>query len=364
MTTYRADHVGSLLRPKALLDARSAHAAGTLSADALRAAEDAAILDAIRLQREAGMPVVSDGEFRRFTWLGAMAESVEGFVPSSTILTWKGPGGGEEASTSHIVGGKLRQHRRLTAHESGFLRQHAGGPWKVTMPSPAVFQVASYQPAVSGKAYADRKALLADLVPIVRREVQALVAEGCPYIQLDDAFLSLYLDPDVRARWAAIGFDAEAELQHGIDAVNACLEGVERPGVTVGLHICRGNSKSRWFTTGGYDAIAEKLFSQLTVDRFLLEYDDERSGGFEPLRFVPRGKTVVLGLVTTKRPELETVESLKRAIDQAAQYLPLDALAISPQCGFGSVAAGNLLSVDDERRKLELVAEVARRVWG
>lgn len=362
--TYRADHVGSLLRPPALLQARAAHAAGALNADGLRAKEDAAIVDAIALQRAAGMPVVSDGEFRRFTWLGAMAESVEGFVPSSTIITWKGPGGGEEASTSHIVGAKLRQHRRLTAHESGFLAAHASGPWKVTMPSPAVFQVASFAPGVTDKVYPDRRAMLADLVPIVRAEVQALVAEGCPYIQIDDAFLSLYLDPDVVARWAAAGFDAAVELQNGIDAVNACLDGIDRRDTVVGLHICRGNSKSRWFTAGGYDAIAAELFPQLHVDRFLLEYDDERSGGFEPLRHVPRTTIAVLGLTTTKRPELESADDLRRAIDEAAKHLPLENLALSPQCGFGSVASGNLLTLDDERRKLELVADVARQVWG
>ncbi|MSQ10631.1 MAG: hypothetical protein EXR52_06450 [Dehalococcoidia bacterium] len=364
MNLYRADHVGSLLRPAALLEARAARAADRLSAEELRSQEDTAILEAIALQQAAGISVVSDGEFRRFTWLGAMAESVEGFVPSSTSINWKGPGGGEEPSTSHIVGAKLRQKQRLTAHEAGFLQLHAGGSWKVTMPSPAVFQIASFAPGVSDRVYRDRKAMLADLAPIVRAEVQALVAGGCPYIQLDDAFLSLYLDQDVVARWAAAGFDAATELQNGIDAVNACLDGIERPDTTVGLHICRGNSKSRWFTAGGYDAIAEQLFPQLHVDRFLLEYDDERSGGFEPLRHVPRGKMVVLGLITTKRPDLESVDDLRRSIDLAAEYLPLENLAISPQCGFGSVASGNLLTLDDERRKLELVTEVAHRVWG
>lgn len=364
MNRYRADQVGSLLRPPALLEARAAHAAGTLDAAGLRQREDEAILEALEMQRATGIEVVSDGEYRRGSWLTSMAESVEGFVPSSVTLNWKGPGGGPEASTSHIVGAPLRPRKRLTELESTFLKAHASGPYKVTLPSPAVFQVASFQPGVTDAIYPTRRELLQALVPIVRREIESLVAEGTPYVQLDDPFLTVYLDPDVRERMAQAGVDLEQELQNGIDAVNACLGGLERPDTVIGLHICRGNSKSRWFTQGGYDAIAERLFPSLEVDHFLLEYDDDRSGGFEPLRFVPRGKTAVLGLITTKRPELESHDDLRRAIEQAASFLPLDDLAVSPQCGFASVAAGNLLSLDDQRRKLELVADTARKVWG
>lgn len=364
MNQLRADQVGSLLRPASLLEARAAHAAGSMTVAELERREDQAILEVIEMQRATGIDVVSDGEYRRGSWLTSMAESVEGFVPSSRVLNWKGPGGGEEASTSHIVGAPLRPRRRITGNESAFLRAHASAPYKVTLPSPAVFQVASFQSGVTDKVYATRRDLLKALVPIVRGEIEALAAEGTPYIQLDDPFITVYLDSAARERMTQAGLDLDDELQAGIDAVNACLAGVAREGCTIGLHICRGNSKSRWFTEGGYDAIAEKLFSTLQVDRFLLEYDDERSGGFEPLRFIPRTKTAVLGLVTTKQPELESQDELRASIDRSARYLPIESLALSPQCGFASVAAGNLLSLEDQRRKLELVVDTARKVWG
>jgi 5-methyltetrahydropteroyltriglutamate--homocysteine methyltransferase len=316
------------------------------------------------MQRSVGIDVLSDGELRRGSWLTSMAESVDGFVPASTMLHWQGPGGGDEASTSHIVGAPLRPRKRLTEVESAFLHQHAAGPYKITFPSPAVFQVSSFRAGVTDAIYPTRRDLLDGLTPVVRSEIEALVAEGTPYIQLDDPFLTVYMDPSVRQRMEQDGRDLTTEIQDGIDVVNACLKGIERPNTVIGLHICRGNSKSRWFTSGGYEPIAEQLFSSLNVDRFLLEYDDERSGGFEPLRFVPAGKTTVLGLVTTKRPELETVDDLRRSIDDAARFTALDDLALSPQCGFASVASGNLISIDDQRRKLELVVETARAVWG
>lgn len=364
MNRYRADQVGSLLRPASVLEARAAHQENRLDEDGLRRVEDEAILEALQMQRAIGIEVLSDGEFRRGSWLTSMAESVEGFVPASTMLRWHGPGGGEEASTSQIVGETLRSRRRLTDVESSFMRVHAGGPYKITFPSPAVFQVASFRSGVTDQVYPTRRALLEALIPIVRAEVQALVDEGTPYIQLDDPFLTVYLDPEVRERMTRDGRDIDTEIQDGIDAVNACLDGIDRARSVVGLHICRGNSRSRWFTSGGYDAIAERLFTSLHVDRFLLEYDDERSGGFEPLRFVPSGKMTVLGLVTTKRPDLESMDDLRHSIEQAARFADLDDLAISPQCGFASVASGNLISADDQRRKLELVVETARVVWG
>ena len=364
MNRYRADQVGSLLRPASVLQAREAHQQSRIDAAELRRVEDAAILELLETQRSAGIDVLSDGEVRRGSWLTSMAEAVEGFVPASTVLHWQGPGGGDEASTSQIVGGPLRQRHRLTEIESTFLRQHAGGAYKVTFPSPANVQVSSYRPGVTDQIYTTRRELLQALVPVVRAEIEALVAEGTPYIQLDDPFLTVYLDPSSRDRMVQDGRDPETELQDGIDAVNACLDGLDRPDSVIGLHICRGNSRSRWFTSGGYEPIAERLFSSLHVDRFLLEYDDDRSGGFEPLRFVPAGKTIVLGLVTTKRPDLETIDELRRSIDEAARYVALDDLALSPQCGFASVATGNLISDDDQRRKLELVALTARAVWG
>jgi 5-methyltetrahydropteroyltriglutamate--homocysteine methyltransferase len=361
---YRADHVGSFLRPRELLQARAAHAEGRLSAEALRAAEDRAVLDALRLQQEVGIDIYTDGELRRDSWLSDLAEAVEGFVSERVPMVWRGPGGGIEGSRALVVGAPLRQRRRLTAHETPFLRQHSPGPFKITMPSPSVFIQASYLPGITDRVYPTRKALLAELVPIIRREIEALLAEGVPYIQLDAPQYTYYVDPQVRARMQEQGVDPDALLTDAIAGDRACLEGLAREGVTLALHLCRGNSRSRWIAEGGYDGLAERLFTTLPVDRFLLEYDSDRAGGFEPLRFVPRGKLVVLGLISTKVPETPSVDELRRRIDEAARYVPLEYLAISPQCGFASVAAGNLISPDDQRRKLERVVETARRVWG
>jgi 5-methyltetrahydropteroyltriglutamate--homocysteine methyltransferase len=361
---YRAEHVGSLLRPPELLQAREASAQGRLSPDELRSIEDRAILEAIEKQRHVGLDIVSDGEMRRGSWLTDMADAVEGFVPDRVTLEWKGPGGGAEGSTAHAVGAKLRQTRKLTGHELPFLKQHATGPFKVTVPAPSNFVIASYKTGITDKFYPSHTDLLEDLVKIVRDEIEWLVSEGAPYIQLDAPYYSHYLDPQQRDRLRQAGFDPDAEFYKSILGDNMCLKGIPRDRVTFGIHVCRGNSRSRWYSEGGYDAIAEKLFGVLDVDEFLLEYDTERSGGFEPLRLVPRGKAVVLGLVTTKVPALESQDDLRRRIDQAARYVPLENLALSPQCGFASVASGNLLSLDDQWRKLELVANTARKVWG
>ncbi len=360
----RADHVGSLLRPPELLEARTEHAAGRLLLEDLRAAEDRAILEALALQQEVGLDVITDGEFRRGSWLTSMAESAEGFVSDSVVIEWHGPGGGAEASTARVVGGRLEQKHRLTEHEVGFLKTHSRGPFKVTVPTPSSFLLVGYKPGLTDRFYATRADMVHELALIVRREIAALVEEGVPYVQLDAPYYTSYLDARVRERLRQRGVDPDKAFDESLAADRASLEGVRRKGVTLGLHVCRGNSRSRWFTEGGYDPVADKLFGTLPFDRFLLEYDTERAGGFEPLRFVPRGKTVVLGLVTTKEPRLESQEALLRRIDEASRYVPVENLAISPQCGFASVAAGNLLSWDDQRRKLELVAQVARRVWG
>jgi 5-methyltetrahydropteroyltriglutamate--homocysteine methyltransferase len=361
---YRADHVGSLLRPPELLAARAAHAGGRLGAAELRAVEDRSIFDVLQLQRQVGVDVFTDGEYRRSSWLGDMAEAVEGFVPERVEIHWRGPGGGIEGSTAHVVAGRLRQVRRLTAHQSSFLRAHAPGPFKMTIPSPSVFMLTSYKPGVTDRYYPTRGALLQDLVPIVQNELRALVEEVVPYVQLDAPQYTFYVDPQVRDRLRQAGVDPDAAFDDALAADGACLQGLRREGVTVAMHVCRGNNRSRWFTEGGYDSIAEKFFGSLPVDRFLLEYDTGRAGGFEPLRFVPRGKTVVLGLITTKEGRLELPEVLLRRIDEASRYVPLDHLAISPQCGFASAIPGNLLSADEQRQKLELVVEIARKVWG
>ncbi len=360
---YRAEQIGSLLRPPDVLQARVDVAEGRRPLDELRALEDRAIDDALRRQREIGLDVLSDGEIRRGSWLTDMAEAVDGFVASRVPVTWKGPGGATETSTANAAGAKLRKTRMLTAHETPFLRRAAAGPFKVTLPAPSNFMISSYKPGITDAIYPTRQALLDDLVAIIRDEVAWLVDQGVPYIQLDAPFYSHYLDPAQRERFASVGLDPDRELAAGIAGDNAAVGGIPRDRVTVGMHVCRGNSRSRWYTEGGYDEVAERLFGTLDVDTFLLEYDDERSGGFEPLRRVPRGKHVVLGLITTKQPQLEPLSALQRRIDDASRYVPLEHLAISPQCGFASIAAGNLLSMDEQWRKLELVVKAAREVW-
>ena len=363
----RAEQVGSLLRPRDLLAARTAYAEGRLDISVLRAKENESIRAAVQRQRDIGMDVFADGEMRRYSWLTGMADAVDGFLSDSVTLEWHGPGGGREATTAKVVGARLRKREMLTASEVPFLKALAAslpGPFKVTVPAPSNFVPTGFKPGVTDAFYKDRDALLADLVAIVRDEIAWLIGQGVTYIQLDAPFYSHYLDPEHRRAMQMAGGDPDAEFDAAVAGDNATFAGLARPGVTIALHICRGNSRSRWYTEGGYDAIAERLFTSLDVDRFLLEYDTERSGSFEPLRLVPRGKDVVLGLVTTKEPALEREDDLRRRIDEAARYMPIEQLALSPQCGFASIAAGNLLSEDDQWKKLALVVAVARKTWG
>jgi len=347
-----------------LLQARAEHAARGLPLEQLRAAEDRAILQVLEKQSQLGLDVVTDGEMRRGSWLTDMAEAVDGFVSERMPLEWKGPGGGVEGSTALSAGAKLRKLRKMTGHEVPFMKKNTRKPFKVTLPAPSNFMLASYKSGVTDKFYPTHADLLKDLVEIARDEVKWLVSEGVEYIQFDAPFYSHYLDPLQRARIRQAGRSPDKELENAIAGDNAALREVPRSTVTVGLHVCRGNNKSRWFTEGAYDAIAEKLFGRLEVDRFLLEYDTARCGGFEPLRLVPRGKSVVLGLITTKEPKLESQNELRRRIDEASKFVPLENLALSPQCGFASTADGNLLSMDEQWKKLELVVDTVRKVWG
>jgi 5-methyltetrahydropteroyltriglutamate--homocysteine methyltransferase len=359
----RAEQVGSLLRPADLLAARAAYADGGIALTVLRDKEDASIRAAVERQRAIGLDVVADGEMRRYSWLTGMADAVDGFLSDSVMLEWHGPGGGREQTTAKIVGGKLRKREMLTAHEVPFMQSLAARPFKITVPAPSNFVPTGFKPGVTDRFYENRDALLADLVAIVRDEIAWLIAQGVTYIQLDAPFYSHYLDPEHRNAMKMSGTDPDAEFERAVAGDNATFAGLARTGVTIAVHICRGNSRSRWYTEGGYDAIAERLFSKLDVDRFLLEYDTDRSGTFEPLRLVPRGKDVVLGLITTKEPALEREDDVRRRIDEAARYMPLENLALSPQCGFASIAAGNLLSEQDQWKKLALVVNVARKTW-
>ena len=365
---YRADHIGSLLRPAKLKEARSAFRSGAIDRRQLKAVEDRAIQLALEHQRQTGIEVFSDGEFRRSSFQNDLAESVEGYVESeapSVVRVWQGPGGDPQEQGTHlVVGGKLRPKRRLTAEQTAFLNDHAPGPFKMTLPSANQFPAISYQEGLTNKFYATRSDLLWEIVGILKAEVRALVNEGVSYIQIDAPRYSYFVDPKWRQQFRDMGQDPDDLLREAIRADNACLEGANRDGTTLAIHICRGNNQSKWYAEGGYEPIAEALFGSLNVDRFLLEYDTERAGTFEPLRFIPKNKMAVLGLVSTKDPTLETADELLRRIDEASKYIALERLALSPQCGFASTEAGNLLTEDQQWRKLERVVEVARRVWG
>jgi 5-methyltetrahydropteroyltriglutamate--homocysteine methyltransferase len=365
---YRADHVGSFLRPAEVKEARAAFREGRLPLEQLRHIEDRAILTALERQRSIGVDIFTDGEFRRTGFQNDMVEAVEGFVDATrpaVVRIWQGPGGEpQEQGTRQVVGGNLRQVQRLTEHQARFLQAHSPGSIKMTVPSPNQFPAISFQSGVTEPFYPTRSALLGELVSIMKREIAALVWDGIPYIQVDEPRYSYYVDPKWRQHLRDLGEDPDNMFDAAIAADNACLEGVQRQGLTVAMHICRGNNESKWYAEGGYEPIAEKLFNSLSVDRFLLEYDTERAGSFEPLRYMPRDKIVVLGLVSSKTPGLESQDELRRRIDEASRYIPLENLALSPQCGFASTAAGNLLTEEEQWRKLELVVATARKVWG
>ncbi|MBV9581853.1 MAG: hypothetical protein JO057_25000 [Chloroflexi bacterium] len=379
---YRADHVGSLLRPPELLAARLQHAAGQLGLAELRELEDACILRALAMQRETGIAVLSDGEYRRASWMEAWSRVLAPFEVADTsgasvnanIGRWRGAGAAileREAraiAPRKFIGKKVdvEQAARMTAHEVSFVQQHAGGqPFKVTMPGVGHLAGNAFKPGMTDQVYPTRMDMARDIAMIQRREIEALIAQCVPYVQLDSLRYVMQLaDTERRAAIRAAGIDPEQDLDDTIAADNLAVSGVERRGSIIALHMCRGNNRSTWAAQGSYDPVAERAFGQLEVDRFLLEFDDERSGGFEPLRFVPEHKTVVLGLISSKTPELESIDALRRRVDEAARYHPLQNLAISPQCGFASTEGGNLLSWDEQRRKLELVVEAARVIWG
>lgn len=360
---YRADQVGSLLRPTELLDARKNP---DVPPDQIRQIENKHILRALTHQKELGFKIFSDGEFRRNGFMGGFYDSVEGLDRDGSIARqWQNQMGVKNNPLRGIVVEKIRQRRRLTAHEIAFLQSHSPGDFKITLPSANQFPAIMYKRGLSDRAYASYSEFLWDVVPIIRAEIQALASEGVKYIQLDAPRYSYYIDPKWR-RYVQeeMQLDPERALDEAIHADNACLEAVDRGMTKIAIHLCRGNNRSQWYAEGGYDPIAEKLFSELKVDAFLLEYESERAGTFEPLRFVPRGRAVVLGLVSSKLPGLESQDDLVRRIEAAARFVPVEDLALSPQCGFASTAEGNLLSEEQQWDKLRLVAETAQKVWG
>jgi len=363
---YRADQIGSYLRPHEILDAR----ARSLPSGQLREIEDRHILLALQRQRDLGFKIFTDGELRRSQFMGDFYESVDGLDKDGSIArAWKGQSAQTSAGSglavlTGLVVDKITQTKRLTKHEVDFLVRHSAGDVKMTLPTANQFPAIAYRKGLSDRAYPTYSDFLWDVVPIIKSEIQALVSEGVTYVQIDAPRYSYYLDPKWRDYIRTeIGVSPETALDEAIRVDNACLEGARRKGVTLAIHLCRGNSRSQWYAAGGYDPIAEKLFNELDVDLFLLEYESERAGSFEPLRFVPPDKGVVLGLISSKVPQLEPQDVLLRRIEDASRYVPIDNLALSPQCGFASSLEGNLLTEDEQWRKLQLVVETARRVW-
>jgi len=361
----RTEGVGSLLRTPELLAARARHDAGDLDHAAFKRIEDRAVLDAIHLQEEVGIGIVSDGELRRRGWMSHFFESVEGFQSGAgPSLPWRGVEGELppelRGGMRPVVVERLRWRHSACAEEWTFLRGHTDRPAKATLIS-AEMAAAMYEPERSAGAYPTRDAYFADVVELLRREVAELVRLGCTYVQLDAPQYGALLDPGTREVFRARGADPDAMIDAGIEMDNAIITGFE--GVTFALHICRGNNQSRFYAEGDYAPIT-RLFERSAFERLLLEYDDERSGGFEPLAALPEGATVVLGLVTTKHGGMEPPAELERRIEEAAAFVALERLALSPQCGFASMMEGNAITPEEQRRKLELVVSVARSVWG
>jgi 5-methyltetrahydropteroyltriglutamate--homocysteine methyltransferase len=365
---FRADHVGSLLRPPAVLRAREQFAAGTLDAAGLRGVEDDAIRSVIGMQADVGLRTVTDGEFRRTSWhmdfiysLGGVSRGTE----QLRVAFRNADGDLEFTSAALKVDGPIRLEHTIFGDDFDFLAAHAGPGQtpKLTIPSPSMVHYRGGRAAIDPAVYPEEEQFWADLSAAYAEQIRRVAAAGCTYLQLDDTSLAYLNDPAQRAMVASRGGDPEHQHERYIAQLNAALAG-RPPGLHVTTHMCRGNYRSSWAAEGGYDFVAEALFGRLDVDGFFCEWDDERSGGFEPLRFVPPGRQVVLGLVTTKRGALERKDDLKRRIDEAAKYLPLDQLCLSPQCGFSSTVEGNALSYDEQVAKLRLVVETAAEVWG
>jgi 5-methyltetrahydropteroyltriglutamate--homocysteine methyltransferase len=359
--TFHSEVVGSLLRPSYLLEARQQVNDGLLSATAFKAIEDRAVDDAIALQTTAGIEIITDGEQRRYAFYGHLIEAVDGFDPlGGWAIPFRDEAGEQLVLRRPVIVERLRWKRSMCAEEWTYLRARRPPAGKVTLLS-AQQAAAYYDPEKSKSAYASRDAYLGDIVDFSRREIEELIRLGCTYIQIDAPQYAALLDPDMRAGYRERGNDPDQLIDRCIELDNAIIDG--HPGVTFAIHICRGNNQSKFYASGDYEPIS-RIFSRTHFQRFLLEYDDARSGGFEPLRHVPEDRVVVLGLVSTKKSPLETEDELRRRIEEAARYVPLDRLALSPQCGFASTMQGNLVSPDDQRHKLELVARVAHGVWG
>ncbi len=359
---FRAEHIGSLLRPRELKDAFAARGRGEIEESKFREILEGCIVDAIRLQEEAGLETITDGEFRRVAWSTGFVSALAGLGSAQSIFEFRDNAGNSQRWDTCFATARVTRPRAITLEEFNFVRQHTDRTPKVTMPAPSFLHFFRLNECADRKVYPDLDLFWADLIRIYRAELSELGAAGSSYVQFDEVPQAMLCDENVRARVREHGEDPERLLGLYIDAMNTILEA--RPaGMTIGMHLCRGNLRGRRMAQGGYEAIAERLFNDLEVDGFFLEYDSSRAGDFSPLRFMPRGKFVRLGLVSSKTPVLEAKDELRRRIDEAAKFVALDSLGISPQCGFASTAGGNPLTLADEQAKLRLVVEVAHEVW-
>ena len=360
---FRAEHIGSLLRPPELLAARRAFDEGQIAVEALRAEEDRWIKQAVALQEAIGLHSITDGEYRRLYYFGHFPAAVNGFTEMEAELSFQDQQGQKMRYVTPVVTGKLRRVRGIAADEFTFVKSLTSRTVKVTLPSPCSQHYFRWREGVSEKAYAILEEFFADVARVYQQELVALAALGATYVQFDDVALPLLCDAKLRGGFKARGYDPDVMLGRYIDVVNESLRG-KPEGITVGMHLCRGNNQGKWIGEGGYEFVAEQMFNRLHLDVLFLEYDSPRAGSFEPLRFVPQDKVIVLGLVSTKSPVLESADELRRRIDEASRFMPLERLALSPQCGFASTAPGNPLTPADQEKKLRLVVEVARQVWG
>ena len=360
---FRADHIGSLLRPDSVKEAFAKHTAGEIDDAALKAVEDAAIIEAVRLQESVGLHSITDGEFRRIIYWGHFPKAVSGFTEMEAALPFKDEHGNTMTYTTAVVNGKLKREKGIVTDDYLYVKSLTRETPKCTLPSPCSQHYFRWREGISEQAYPEPAGFDDDIARIYREELHELASLGASYVQLDDVSLPLLCDARLREQVKARGYDPDALVNRYIAVNNAALEG--RPaGLTVGMHLCRGNNQGKWLGEGGYEFVAERIFGGLEIDFFCLEYDSPRAGSFEPLRFMPKDKTVVLGLVCSKTPVLESEDELVRRIEEAGRFVPPERLCLSPQCGFASTAPGNPLTADDQRRKLELVVRVADRVWG
>jgi 5-methyltetrahydropteroyltriglutamate--homocysteine methyltransferase len=360
---FRAEHIGSLLRPKKLREAYKAFRGGQIAAFEFDPIRDQAIKDAIALQEQLGFQLVTDGEFRRASYWSHLVGAIEGLTVRPSLFDFRDAKGEKQPFIAPHVSGRLMRRRSLSSDEYNFVAKATKRTVKVTLPAPSTLHFWRGREAVNPAAYRDLKTFFDELAAVYRTELADLAQQGCTYVQFDEVPLAMLCDAQVCAALRQRGEDPDLLIGFYIDALNAAVR--DRPkGMTIGMHMCRGNFRGKWLAEGSYEAVAERVFGQVAVDHFCLEYDSPRAGDFAPLRFLPKTKGVVLGLVCSKTPTLEKLDDLRKRVDEAAKHVPVERLSVSPQCGFASAVSGNPVTEDDQKKKLSLVVELSKKVWG